>query len=183
MATGFDPMKGVLEVLDAARRRSGHALEVAGFGPRTTPSALVDVVPGVRLRTYAADGPPVLLVPAPIKRSYLWDLEPDVSVVRHAIRRGLQPFLVEWTDPQGDDPGAGLAYHADTLLLACLDHVTARTGAREVALAAAVPDIERRILDAGGEPGGGGPEDYAAMLREQITRIRTQVAAVGLRAE
>ncbi|MFC7473962.1 Bug family tripartite tricarboxylate transporter substrate binding protein [Dankookia sp. GCM10030260] len=55
--------------------------------------------------------------------------------------------------------------------------------AREVAAAAAVPDIERRILDAGGEPGGGGPEDYAAMLREQITRIRAQVAAVGLRAE
>ncbi|MFZ4410395.1 MAG: Bug family tripartite tricarboxylate transporter substrate binding protein [Paracraurococcus sp.] len=55
--------------------------------------------------------------------------------------------------------------------------------AREVAAAAAVPDIERRILDAGGEPGGGGPEEYAAMLREQITRIRAQVAAVGLRAE
>lgn len=55
--------------------------------------------------------------------------------------------------------------------------------AREVAAASRVPDIERRILDAGGEPGGGGPEEYAAMLREQITRIRAQVAAVGLRAE
>ena len=133
--TVLDPAKATLEVLDSARRRSGRALEVAGFGPHTTPSTLVDAAPGVRLRSYEADGPPVLLVPAPIKRSYLWDLEPGVSVVGHAIRRGLRPFLVEWTDPQGDDPGAGLEHHADTLLLACLDHVTGRTGARQVALA------------------------------------------------
>lgn len=133
-----DPAKGVLEVLDAARRRTGRALEAVGFGPRPTRSTLVEVTPGVRLRFYpAADpgGPPVLLVPAPIKRSYLWDLEPDVSVVGRAIRHGLRPFLVEWADPHGDDPAAGLEHYADTLLLACLDRVTAATGARQVALA------------------------------------------------
>jgi tripartite-type tricarboxylate transporter receptor subunit TctC len=54
---------------------------------------------------------------------------------------------------------------------------------REVIAAAAVPDIERRILEAGGEPGGGGPEEFAAMLRTQIAHIRGLVAAVGLRAE
>ena len=94
----LDPAKAALEALDAARRRNGLALEAAGLGPRTTPSTLHDVVPGVRLHGYpsAADGRPVLLVPAPIKRSYLWDLEPEASVVAHAIRRGLRPFLVEW---------------------------------------------------------------------------------------
>lgn len=54
---------------------------------------------------------------------------------------------------------------------------------REVTLASAVPEIERRILEAGGEPGGGGPEEFAAMLRSQISHIRSMVAAVGLRAE
>jgi tripartite-type tricarboxylate transporter receptor subunit TctC len=54
---------------------------------------------------------------------------------------------------------------------------------REVTAAAAVPEIERRILEAGGEPGGGGPEEFAAMLHAQITHIRAMVAAVGLRAE
>ncbi len=54
---------------------------------------------------------------------------------------------------------------------------------REVAAAAQRPDIQRRILDAGGEPSGMSSADFAAMLREQITHIRGMVAAVGLRAE
>jgi len=54
---------------------------------------------------------------------------------------------------------------------------------REVAQAAAVAEIERRILDAGGEPGGGSSAEFAAMLRTQISNIRTLVAAVGLKAE
>jgi polyhydroxyalkanoate synthase len=133
--TVLDPAKAALEVLDAARRRTGRALAAAGFGPHTTASTLVEVTPGVRLRTYSLDGPPVLLVPAPIKRSYLWDLEPHVSVVARALERGLRPFLVEWTDPQDDDPGAGLEHYADTLLSACIAEVTGLTGASEVAVA------------------------------------------------
>ena len=54
---------------------------------------------------------------------------------------------------------------------------------REVAAAAQRPDIQRRILDTGGEPSGMSSADFAAMLREQITNIRALVAAVGLRAE
>jgi polyhydroxyalkanoate synthase subunit PhaC len=133
----LDPAKIALEMLDAARRGTGYAMESVGLGPRTTPSEVLDVAPGVRLRTYpsAADGPPVLLVPAPIKRSYLWDLEPEVSVVAHAIRRGLRPFLLEWTDRPDDDPGTGLDHYADTLLLAALDAVTGGTGAGRVAVA------------------------------------------------
>jgi tripartite-type tricarboxylate transporter receptor subunit TctC len=54
---------------------------------------------------------------------------------------------------------------------------------REVIAAAALPDIQKRILDAGGEPGGGGPNAFAAMLSEQIPHVRQMVAAVGLTAE
>jgi polyhydroxyalkanoate synthase len=129
-----DPVKATLEMLDAARRRTGRLLAAAGWGPRTTPSTVVDVAPGVRLHTYVDTGHPVLLVPAPIKRAYLWDLEPAVSVVAHALRRGLRPFLVEWTD-QPDDADLGLTHHADTLLRACLDTVTARTGSSTAAVA------------------------------------------------
>jgi polyhydroxyalkanoate synthase len=129
-----DPAKAGLAALDTARRRTGRALAAAGFGPRTTPSTVVEVTPGVRLHTYGGDGPPVLLVPAPIKRSYLWDLEPHVSVVAHAQRRGLRPFLVEWTDQPGD-ADLGLTQYADTLLRACLDTVTAQTGSPTAAVA------------------------------------------------
>jgi tripartite-type tricarboxylate transporter receptor subunit TctC len=54
---------------------------------------------------------------------------------------------------------------------------------KEVAAAAQVPEIERRILDAGGEPGGGNSAEFAAMLRQQIAHIRAMVAAVQLRPE
>jgi polyhydroxyalkanoate synthase subunit PhaC len=132
--TLFDPAKATLEALDAARQRRGRALAAAGLGPRTTTSTVVEVAPGVRLHTYAGDGNPVLLVPAPIKRSYLWDLEPQVSVVEHARRRGLRPFLVEWAD-QPPDADTGLAHYADTLLVACLDTVTEQTGSAAAAVA------------------------------------------------
>jgi polyhydroxyalkanoate synthase len=56
-------------------------------------------------------------------------------VVAHAARHGMRPYLVEWTDVPPDDPTTGLDHYADTLLLACLDAVTARTGARRVAVA------------------------------------------------
>jgi len=54
---------------------------------------------------------------------------------------------------------------------------------REVMAAAAVPGLERRILEAGGDPGGGGSAEFAAMLRTPITQIRGLVELVGLRPE
>lgn len=54
---------------------------------------------------------------------------------------------------------------------------------REVAEAARHPDIQRRVLDTGGEPSGMSSTDFSAMLRGQIESIRTLVASVGLRAE
>ena len=54
---------------------------------------------------------------------------------------------------------------------------------REVAAAAQVPEMQRRMTDAGAEPSGMGSAEFAAMLREQIARIRTMVATVGLRPE
>jgi hypothetical protein len=99
-----------LDVLDDLRRSAGRLLDTLGHAPRTTPSAVVDLAPGVRLHTYPdADpsGPPVLLVPAPIKRCYIFDLDPRCSVVARCLRHGLQPHLVEWTDPEPDQQRLG----------------------------------------------------------------------------
>jgi len=126
---------------DAARRCAGLFLELSGAGPRTTASTVSDPAPGVRLRTYpdpedpTAAGLPVLLVPAPIKRSYLWDLEPAVSVVARCRAAGHPVFLAEWTDPGAHDQDRGLEEYAHTLLEACLREVTARTGAPRVVVA------------------------------------------------
>ncbi len=114
-----------LKSMDRARQARGKLLDRAGYGPQETPSSILHAEPGLNLRRYTperADGPPVLLVPAPIKRSYIWDLAPEVSVVRRWLARGHRVYLAEWTPlPEGEDQGEqfGLDDYGDRLLAAC----------------------------------------------------------------
>lgn len=119
-----------LKQMDRSRRARGQMLERAGYGPRPTPSTIVHAEPGLKLRRYgplAAEAPPVLLVPAPIKRSYIWDLAPEVSVVKRWLERGYRVYLADWL-PLDDDAGEqdyGLADYADRLLGACRQAIAA----------------------------------------------------------
>jgi len=72
----------------------------------------------------------VLLVPAPIKRGYIFDLLPSASVVRRCISAGLQPYLIEWRDPA--EEGWGLAEYAHTSLLACVEEIIDRSRQKPV---------------------------------------------------
>lgn len=74
-------------------------LDALGLGPVEAPYREVFKAPGASLRRYGGGdetGPTVLIVPAPIKRPYIWDLAPDVSVVRRCLARGMRVFLVDW---------------------------------------------------------------------------------------
>ena len=126
----------MLEQLDHARLRTGRLLDAVGAGPRETPAEVLIESPGVRLRHFPgrAGAPPVLLVPAPIKRWYIWDLEPAVSVVARCLAHPLDVYLVQWTDPGAGEQDSGLDEYADRMLRACLDAVTERTGYRRVSL-------------------------------------------------
>jgi polyhydroxyalkanoate synthase len=127
----------VLDQLDQARRQAGRLLDVLGAGPRPTPSHSIIDVPGMRLRHFegaAEDGPAVLLVPAPIKRWYIWDLEPEVSVVARCLAHGLDVYLVEWTDPGPAEQDFGLEEYAGRMLRECVEAVIARTGQPRVLL-------------------------------------------------
>ena len=123
--------------LDDLRRGRGAWLDAAGFGAVEAPWREACRVEGMRLRAYGPPGPgPVLLlVPAPIKRAYIWDLAPARSVVRRALAAGFEVGLVEWTDPIGEDAaGLGLDDYADRLLGAALDALAALHDARGVLL-------------------------------------------------
>lgn len=113
-----------LKQMDRSRQARGQMMERAGHGPRPTLSTTVHREPGLHLRRYgaqAAEGPAVLLVPAPIKRAYIWDMAPEVSVVRRWVERGYRVYLAEWEPLQEADPAqdAGLADYAGRLLGAC----------------------------------------------------------------
>lgn len=102
-------------LIDALRQAQGEALGGLGFGPIECGHRVLASGPHWRLRDYGgpAAGPPVLIVAAPIKRPYVWDLAPSVSALRFCRRQGLRVYLHEWTAPSGMNGRAGLAEYAD----------------------------------------------------------------------
>ncbi|WP_022963654.1 PHA/PHB synthase family protein [Halopseudomonas pelagia] len=45
---------------------------------------------------------PLLIIPPPLNRFYLLDLNPQQSLIRHALDQGLQVFLISWRNPQAE---------------------------------------------------------------------------------
>ncbi len=132
----FVPTYGY-ERVDDLRRWQGRLLEWVGLGPVETPSRVVFSERGVRLHAYENSdhlGPVLLIVPAPIKRAYIWDLAPWASVVLRCLRNGVRVFLIEWTEP-GAEEDLGLADYADRLIGDCLDVVALETGQPRACLA------------------------------------------------
>lgn len=105
-----------------------------------TPSKVIFREPGVTLRRYGAGtcpgAPVLLLVPAPIKRAYIWDLAPRISVVERCLQNGFNVYLLQWEQPGEVESGFGLAEYADRLILDCLKAIEADTGQSQVFLAA-----------------------------------------------
>jgi polyhydroxyalkanoate synthase len=116
----------VFEQFDRLRRAQGALMDLAGFGPWETPYRVIHEEAGVALRRYGSgeeEGPPVLVVPAPIKRPYVWDATPEVSVVRRCLAAGLRPYLLDW---QPAPPEFGLQHYAERLIENCLDAIGER---------------------------------------------------------
>lgn len=111
---------------DRARRALGRILDGLGWGPRETPSIVLHQTPALRLRAYGGTGPAVLLVPAPIKRAYIWDLAPGRSVVARLKGAGCRVYLLDWQDPA--DGSATLADYADRRLGECVAAIEADCG-------------------------------------------------------
>ena len=112
----------LFEQLDRVRRAQGSLLDAIGLGPAQLPYRELHDQAGLTLRRYGADGeaggPPVLIVPAPIKQPYIWDLTPEASAVRRCLEHGSPVYLAHWRPAP---PQFGLADYAGRLILACLD--------------------------------------------------------------
>lgn len=162
-------------LLDETRRRAGRVLGLAGFGPVETPSRVVATMPGARLRAYQPPGsdpkrPLLLILPAPIKRAYLWDLLPPVSVVRRCLEAGLRVHLLEWLDPGAAEDGFGLADYAERLPLAALDAIAGETG-------------EDAAVLAGHSLGGTFAATFAALRPERVRGLVLVDAPLAFRPE
>jgi polyhydroxyalkanoate synthase len=125
--------------MDEVRRQIGRGFDAVNLGPEETPHRVVGEFPGARLRAYqgceAGRGPVLLIVPAPFKRAYIWDLLPRVSVVRRCRDRGFRVYLLEWLVPTQREDEFGLSVYADHLINAALGAIRDETGSSAAILA------------------------------------------------
>jgi polyhydroxyalkanoate synthase len=114
---------------DVLRRIQGAALEALGLGPQECPYEIMASGPHWCLRNYGphAASPSLLIVAAPIKRPYVWDLAPSVSAIRHCLGEGLHVYLLEWVPHSSWTEDNGLDAYADAIL----ECVTKISGAGE----------------------------------------------------
>jgi polyhydroxyalkanoate synthase len=120
----------MFEILDAVRRAEGAVLEGLGFGPTECSYRIVASGPHWRLRDYGGSetGPCLLIVAAPIKRPYIWDLAPAVSAVQLCLDHNLRVYLLEWTPPSPGVGNAGLAEYADQAIGEAVARLAEETG-------------------------------------------------------
>ena len=78
--------------------------------------------------------PPLVICYALVNRPYMLDLQPDRSLIRGLLARGLDVYLVDWGYPDRSDSGLSLDDYVNRYLGACLDHVRRARGGAPVNL-------------------------------------------------
>ena len=71
----------------------------------------------------SANLPPLLIVYALVNRPYMMDLQPDRSLIRRLLERGLDIYLIDWGYPDGADRYVDLNDYINGYLHRCLDVV------------------------------------------------------------
>jgi polyhydroxyalkanoate synthase len=94
----------IFVAIDIARRWQAAGLSAFGLGPEECPHSVAASGGHWRLRDYGGTrtAPILLIVAAPIKRPYIWDLSPSASAIRYCLESGLHALLLEWLSPSGD---------------------------------------------------------------------------------
>jgi len=122
-----------LKLSDEVRRAQATGLCALGYGPE---ESIYDIIASSslwQLRRYAGGdtGPCVLIVAAPIKRPYIWDLTPSVSAVRFCLEHGLRIYLLEWRPPSGPQAESGLAEYAKDAIAEAVAAVAREVGTQQ----------------------------------------------------
>jgi polyhydroxyalkanoate synthase len=111
----------------APRERSSKG---SGLGPLGAATAFSRRARFWSLRDYGGSeaGPCLLIIAAPIKRPYIWDLAPSVSAMRFCLNHDLRVYLLEWTPPSPRNGNAGLAEYADQAIGKAVARLARETG-------------------------------------------------------
>jgi polyhydroxyalkanoate synthase subunit PhaC len=105
----FNAVRTLFGMADIMRRAQGEAVARFGLDQNECAYGMLGSGPYWRLRDYGGGktSPALLIVAAPIKRPYIWDLAPSASTIRYCLRQGLHVYLLEWL-PASRDTNHGL---------------------------------------------------------------------------
>lgn len=117
-SAALGPMgRAQFQVADVLRRAQGDMIAALWLKPAECPFQIIASGPHWRLRDYGgrAASRSLLIVAAPIKRPYIWDLSPSVSAIRHCLRMNFHVYLLEWSPASRDTNDKGLKECADAI--------------------------------------------------------------------
>ncbi len=114
---------------DILRRAQGDVVGAFGLDPSECSYRLVASRPHWRLRDYGGEdrAQSLLIVAAPIKRPYIWDLAPSISAIRFCLKNGLHVRLLEWMPASSQTANIGI----DDCVLAISEGVAIATAAAQ----------------------------------------------------
>jgi polyhydroxyalkanoate synthase subunit PhaC len=114
---------------DIIRRAQGDVVGAFGLDPQESPHQIITSRAHWRLRDYGGDdrSRSLLIIAAPIKRPYIWDLAPSISAIRFCLHQGLYVQLLEWMPATPNAGNCGL----DEYVLAISEAVAAVTSAAQ----------------------------------------------------
>jgi len=147
------------DVSDIIRRAQGDVVGAFGLDPKESPHRIITSGAHWRLRDYGGDdrSRSLLIIAAPIKRPYIWDLAPSISAIRFCLQQGLCVQLLEWMPASPNAGNCGL----DEYVLAISEAVATITTAAQ----SAKPSLIGHSL------GGTLAAMYGALLPESIRSL------------
>ncbi len=138
----LDPARAAAEMAEFGQRMALAAQQFAGIGELEkgcTPRREVFRVDKTVLWRYepsapAVRSPPLVICYALVNRPYMMDLQPDRSLIRGLLSRGLDVYLVDWGYPDAHDRDLSLDDYINRYLGACIEHVERAANAPAVNL-------------------------------------------------
>lgn len=140
--------------MDILRRALGNALGAFGLDPDECPYRIVGFGPHWRLRDYGGHDTSLslLIVAAPIKRAYIWDLAPSVSAIRYCMRAGLHVHLLEWMPASQRNQNNGLDEYAEAIS-ECVAKISGRAaGTTPLLVGHSLGGLRDRVARRGARP-------------------------------
>ena len=120
------------DVSDFLRRAQGNVVGAFGLNPQESPYKIISSGAYWRLRDYGGDdrSRSLLIIAAPIKRPYIWDLTPSISAIRFCLHQGLYVQLLEWMPASPTGSNIGLDEYVLAISEAVATVTTAAQGAK-----------------------------------------------------